>query len=193
MKHMRHDGRAPAQGGSGDTRVAGTAPETPVTDAPQPVPDTSPDPMPALAPEPPAASGPTAPPEPTESTESAELTGPTDPTGTAAPTDQAAPAAAPTAASGPAAGAERLFDPAEAERFRERWHEVQSAFVDDPGGAVRRADELAAEAAEALGRALAARRRSLSDGLDGGAGADTERLRLALRGYRDLLDRVCAG
>ncbi|MEU8341428.1 hypothetical protein AB0C74_07020 [Spirillospora sp. NPDC048832] len=166
-----------------------------MTDAPQPVPDTSPDPMPALAPEPPAASGPTAPPEPTESSESAELTGPTDPTGTAAPTDQAAPAdqAAPTAASGPAAGTERLFDPAEAERFRERWHEVQSAFVDDPGGAVRRADELAAEAAEALGRALAARRRSLSDGLDGGAGADTERLRLALRGYRDLLDRVCAG
>ncbi|MFG1855256.1 hypothetical protein ACGFJT_25740 [Actinomadura geliboluensis] len=98
----------------------------------------------------------------------------------------------PLAAPGPAAVPDGLFDPAETERFRERWREVQSAFVDDPGAAVRRADELAAEAAEALGRAIAAHRRALSDGLDGGGQADTERLRLALRGYRDLLDRVCA-
>ncbi|MFF4234616.1 hypothetical protein ACFYYL_01990 [Actinomadura geliboluensis] len=137
------------------------------------------------APEPPVADAPepvpdTAPdPMPAVKPEPAADTGPTADTG-------------PLAAPGPVAAPDGLFDPAETERFRERWREVQSAFVDDPGAAVRRADELAAEAAEALLRAIAAHRRALSDGLDGGGQADTERLRLALRGYRDLLDRVCA-
>lgn len=85
-----------------------------------------------------------------------------------------------------------LFDPAEAERFRERWREVQSAFVDDPGGSVRRADELASDAVEALGHAITARRRALAEELRDGGHGDTERLRRALRGYRDLLDRVFA-
>ncbi|WP_067803125.1 hypothetical protein [Actinomadura formosensis] len=85
-----------------------------------------------------------------------------------------------------------LFDPAEAERFRERWREVQSAFVDDPGDSVRRADELASDAVESLGRAITARRRTLSEELQDGGHGDTERLRQALRGYRDLLDRVFA-
>ncbi|MEV4677793.1 hypothetical protein AB0K34_39595 [Actinomadura sp. NPDC049382] len=108
------------------------------------------------------------------------------------PVPDTAPDPMPAVKPEPAAVPDGLFDPAETERFRERWREVQSAFVDDPGAAVRRADELAAEAAEALGRAIAAHRRALSDGLDGGGQADTERLRLALRGYRDLLDRVYA-
>ncbi|GAA4225744.1 hypothetical protein GCM10022254_08330 [Actinomadura meridiana] len=81
--------------------------------------------------------------------------------------------------------------PDEAERLRKRWHEVQSGFVDDPDGAVRRADELASDAVDALGHAIAAHRRTLSE--DGAADRerpDTERLRQALRGYRDLLNRV---
>ncbi|MEU5995590.1 hypothetical protein ABZ806_42000 [Spirillospora sp. NPDC047418] len=113
-----------------------------------------------------------------------------DPMPAADPRPEPAPAAAPDPA--PPAAPDALFDPAETERFRERWRDVQSAFIDDPGDCVRRADELAAEAVDALGRALAAHRRTLSGALEGGGNADTERLRLALRGYRDLLDRICA-
>ncbi|WP_051712412.1 hypothetical protein [Spirillospora albida] len=87
---------------------------------------------------------------------------------------------------------ERLLDPSDSERFRQRWREVQSGFVDDPAEAVRRADELAGEVTDALGRAVAAHRRALSEAPAPGRDErpDTERLRLALRGYRDLLDRV---
>jgi hypothetical protein len=35
----------------------------------------------------------------------------------------------------------RELDPAERERFDERWHSVQSRFVDDPKGAVIEADD----------------------------------------------------
>lgn len=84
----------------------------------------------------------------------------------------------------------KLLDPAEAERFRERWREVQSAFVDDPGESVRRADGLASDAVDALGRAIAAHRRALLEGLGRQERDDTERLRLTLRAYRDLLDRI---
>ncbi|WP_149258673.1 hypothetical protein [Actinomadura sp. K4S16] len=100
------------------------------------------------------------------------------------------PGAAPGAASGGAP--EKLFDAAEAGRLRERWHEVQAAFVDDPGESVRKADGLASEAVDALARSLAAQRRSLTEELDGGGQPDTERLRLTLRRYRDLLDRIFA-
>ncbi|GAA1804981.1 hypothetical protein [Actinomadura chokoriensis] len=105
-----------------------------------------------------------------------------------------APAPVPRPARGPAPAAvpDALFDPAETERFRERWRDVQSAFIDDPGASVRKADELAGEAVDALGRAIAAHRRTLSGALEGDGPADTERLRLALRGYRDLLDRIYA-
>jgi len=91
----------------------------------------------------------------------------------------------------PAEPSERFLDPGEAERLRKRWHEVQSGFIDDPGEAVRRADELASDAVDALGSAIAAQRRTLSeDGTADRERPDTERLRLALRGYRDLLNRV---
>ncbi|MBT2213236.1 hypothetical protein [Actinomadura sp. NEAU-AAG7] len=85
-----------------------------------------------------------------------------------------------------------LLDPAEAGRFKERWHRVQAGFVDDPAEAVRKADGLAEEITEALARALAEHRRKLSEPLgSGGDGTpDTERLRLALRSYRSLLDHI---
>ncbi|XRQ14692.1 hypothetical protein ACN3XK_28620 [Actinomadura welshii] len=140
--------------GAGDTHVAGPAPESPVMDAPEPVPDTAPDPIPAAG--------------------------------------ASSPAPAPSPGPAPAGAPAKLFDPADSERFRERWRDVQSEFVDDPGEAVRKADGLASEAVDALGRAIAEHRRALSDGLEGRERPDTERLRLALRGYRDLLDRIFA-
>ncbi|TDC97761.1 hypothetical protein [Actinomadura sp. 7K507] len=150
-------------GVSGDAHVAGPAPESPVLDAP----DTAPEPAPDTAPDPIPAPGP-------------------PPAG--APVRPASGTPAPVPAATPA----KLFDPAESERFRERWREVQSAFVDDPGESVRKADDLASDAVDALGRAIAEHRRTLSEGLGRREHADTEQLRLALRGYRDLLDRIFA-
>ncbi|QFG26579.1 hypothetical protein [Actinomadura sp. WMMB 499] len=94
---------------------------------------------------------------------------------------------------GPRALPGRLLDAAEADRLRARFRELQAAFVDDPRTAVRDADGLVTEAAEALARALAGHRGALADGMGTEASADapdTERLRLTLRAYRDLLDRV---
>ena len=39
----------------------------------------------------------------------------------------------------------RTLDPRERARFQEAWREIQSRFVDDPGGALREADLLIAE------------------------------------------------
>jgi hypothetical protein len=45
----------------------------------------------------------------------------------------------------------RPLDRNEVERFSDRWVKVQSQFVDDPGAAIRRADELLAEVMQARG------------------------------------------
>jgi len=83
---------------------------------------------------------------------------------------------------------EQFIETAEADRLRKQWSEVQAGFIDDPEGTVREADELAAEIVNALGRALAERKRSLDEhGRDG-----TEELRLTLRGYREFVDRMLA-
>ncbi|WP_141576219.1 hypothetical protein [Actinomadura sp. WMMA1423] len=209
-------------GTTDDQHVAGPAPAAPGAQAPETAPPTVPDPIPGRAPgrdtNPGAAparnANPAAAPvkdagalktpsqeanqarTPVNDTNTAKAsTRDTDPTGIpvqgtepkhAAPRKPGTPG---TAAGG---APDKLFDPAEAERLRQRWHEVQAAFVDDPGESVRKADALASEAVDALGRALAAQRRSLTEALDGGEQADTERLRLTLRRYRDLLDRIYA-
>ncbi|GAA0592791.1 hypothetical protein [Actinomadura livida] len=177
-------------GGTGDAHVAGPPPESPVLDAPETVPDTAPDRRPAA--------GGTAPsPSPTPSPSSG---GTPSPTGIPAPGEASSPGErpsgsgnrAPGRAPSPGGTPAKLFDPAESDRFKERWRDVQSAFIDDPGDSVRKADDLASEAVDALGRAIAEQRRRLSEGLADRDDADTERLRLALRGYRDLLDRIFA-
>ncbi|MBO2453315.1 hypothetical protein J4573_39900 [Actinomadura barringtoniae] len=83
---------------------------------------------------------------------------------------------------------EQLIASADADRLRRRWSEVQAGFIDDPAGSVQRADELAGEIVNALGQAIAERKRSLDDhGRD-----DTEQLRLTLRAYREFVDRMLA-
>ncbi|MCP2342358.1 hypothetical protein [Actinomadura rupiterrae] len=93
-------------------------------------------------------------------------------------------------ASGVSGGA--LLAEAEAGRFRERWREVQTGFVDDPSEAVRQADELAAEVVNAIGQALTARKHELDERwrTEKDGPSDTERLRQALRAYRTLVDRM---
>ncbi|TMQ89663.1 hypothetical protein ETD83_38950 [Actinomadura soli] len=189
MEHRRPEDRPPGPGGgltaderaraagtadpgaAGDTRVAGPAPKPPVLDAPGTATETS-----GTATE-------------TPGTATEPLVPAKKPRVAAPPPEVPAKHSPPAGRSAPVESPGRLLDPAEAERFRERWREVQSGFVDDPGEAVRRADGLASDAVDALGHAIAAHRRSLAEGA-AKDGPDTERLRLALRGYRDLLNRV---
>ncbi|SNS53985.1 hypothetical protein [Actinomadura mexicana] len=187
-------------GTTDDRHVAGPHPTAPGTQAPETVPDTVPDPVPAhrgtdRTRTPVRDAGAIKTPS-QEANQAQPSTRDTDPTGIPVPGTEPEHAASPKpgAAPGAAAGGvkEKLIASGEAERFRERWHEVQAAFVDDPGESVRKADGLASEAVDALAQALAKHRRSLTEALDGGEPADTERLRLALRGYRDLLDRIFA-
>ncbi|WBB66757.1 hypothetical protein [Micromonospora sp. WMMD812] len=82
-----------------------------------------------------------------------------------------------------------LFDADTAQGFRDRWRDVQLRFVDDPRAAAGDAQALVEEAMEALSAALAAQRTALG-GWQGAGSADTEELRMAVRRYRDFLDRV---
>jgi hypothetical protein len=111
-------------------------------------------------------------------------------TDTSTITDNGAPPAADTAGE----QIEHLIDPAESDRFHAAWREIQSGFVDDPRDAVHQASTLAEEVLNALSTALKSRVQAVEEGWQGGDGAaDTERLRIALRGYRALLDQVLAG
>ncbi|MCZ7418753.1 hypothetical protein O7605_04375 [Verrucosispora sp. WMMA2121] len=87
------------------------------------------------------------------------------------------------------AGAATLFDDATAQGFRDRWRDVQLRFVDDPRAAAGEAQSLVEEAMEALSAALAAHRDKLGGWQEAGS-SDTEQLRVAVREYRDFLDRV---
>ncbi|GIJ80792.1 hypothetical protein SAMN05443287_10388 [Micromonospora phaseoli] len=87
------------------------------------------------------------------------------------------------------AGAATLFDEPTAQGFRDRWRDVQLRFVDDPKAAVGEAQSLVDEAMEALSAALAEHKNKLG-GWQEAASADTEQLRVAVREYRDFLDRV---
>ncbi|MET8121695.1 hypothetical protein [Micromonospora sp. NPDC005189] len=88
-----------------------------------------------------------------------------------------------------AAEAAALLDADTAQAFRDRWRDVQLRFVDDPQGAAAEAQALVEEAIQALASALAAQKTTLGGWQDAGS-ADTEQLRVAVRRYRDFLDRV---
>jgi hypothetical protein len=80
-----------------------------------------------------------------------------------------------------------LFDQDPAE-VQARWRELQTSFVDDPGDAVQRAEGLVEEVVETLTSSLTARTGELRERWKGAG--DTEQLRLALRDYRVVLERL---
>ncbi|MEV4116412.1 hypothetical protein [Nonomuraea sp. NPDC049695] len=82
-----------------------------------------------------------------------------------------------------------LFDQ-DPDQVQARWRELQTAFVDDPGEAVRRADGLVGEVVEALTSSLTSRTDSLRDRWKDADSTDTEQLRLALREYRSVLESL---
>jgi hypothetical protein len=96
------------------------------------------------------------------------------------------PVTTPVAATTPAeTGALQFFPAADTQPLRDRWRDVQLRFVDDPKGATAEASGLVDEAVDKLSEALREHRGSYAKGTD-----DTEALRVELRGYRDILDRL---
>jgi hypothetical protein len=74
-------------------------------------------------------------------------------------------------------------------RFRAEWHEVKAEFVDDPVTALTRAHDLLTAAVNELSGSLLAERDEL-DPLRTTSTPDTESMRMAMRGYREFLDRI---
>lgn len=89
----------------------------------------------------------------------------------------------------PAASIAALWSADTVDGFRSRWREVQLHFVDDPRGAATEAQSLVAEVIDALSTTVAAQKSDL-DGWASAEGGDTEELRMAVRRYRDFMDRV---
>ncbi|MDX3224780.1 hypothetical protein [Streptomyces sp. ME19-01-6] len=85
-----------------------------------------------------------------------------------------------------------VLPPSEHDELTHRLRHAVSEFVDAPRGAVEEADLLLDELSARLTTLLADRRRTLREAWsDEGAGtARTEDLRLAMRGYRNVLERL---
>lgn len=89
-----------------------------------------------------------------------------------------------------------LLAAGESDRLGERLHHAVTGFVDAPRASVEEADRVLEEISARFTDAVAHRRRTLRSswqeaGPDGGApSTDTEQLRLALRDYRELADRL---
>lgn len=112
-----------------------------------------------------------------------------------------APGAAGTAPDGRAAASaptprhagepESLLGNGEREQLADRLQTATTTFVDSPRGAVQEADKVLDEAVRYLTEALDERHRLLRAALRGsGDEGDTEELRLALRQYRELTERL---
>ncbi|MFG2131629.1 hypothetical protein ACGFNV_27945 [Streptomyces sp. NPDC048751] len=92
----------------------------------------------------------------------------------------------------------RLLSHDEADKLALQLHHAVSGFVDGPKGAVEEADHVLEEIASRFTEAVTRRRRTLRgawQSTEGGEGkptttTDTEQLRLALRDYRELAERL---
>ncbi|MFD9945505.1 hypothetical protein ACFWYW_49205 [Nonomuraea sp. NPDC059023] len=71
-------------------------------------------------------------------------------------------------------------------QIADRWRDVQAGFVDDPRAAVERADDLLEELLQDVTRQAGEMRESWK------SQQDTEQLRLALREYRSVMERLMA-
>ena len=78
----------------------------------------------------------------------------------------------------------------DSQRFRTRWNEVQTGFVDEPRKAVEQADGLVAELMKRLAEGFANERATLEKHWHEGNDVSTEDLRQALQRYRSFFDRL---
>src|SRR5947209_19082553 len=84
-----------------------------------------------------------------------------------------------------------LVDHASMSEFDRRWHMVQADFVDDPRRAVGEAGKLMAELMDHIAKNLRQHGSDLGKKRDGGS--DTEAMRLEMRRYKDLMNRLLHG
>ncbi|MEV8422589.1 hypothetical protein [Streptomyces niveus] len=118
---------------------------------------------------------------------------PTRPTVRPATSAATAPGRAPEATP---AQAPRLIPQDECDKLNLRLQEALSTFIDGPRRSVEEAADVLEDAAKRLTAALAERPRALRDSWDAhgagsdGSAADTEDLRLVLRSYREVTERL---
>jgi hypothetical protein len=80
----------------------------------------------------------------------------------------------------------------DAEGFRARWTDVQTAFVDSPRQSVEQADALVAEVMQHLAKTFADERSELERQWDRGDDIATDDLRTAFQRYRSFFERLLA-
>lgn len=78
----------------------------------------------------------------------------------------------------------------ERRRFRQRWDSIQTSFVDEPRDSVREADGLVEALTDVIERRFEEERRHLEEKWEEGESVSTETLRVTLRRYRSLFDRL---
>ena len=83
-----------------------------------------------------------------------------------------------------------VFDAESATSYRLRWSSILTEFVDDPHRAVEDADRFVADVAQAFASSVESRRQSLSSAWEHDGHDQTEELRLTMRQYRMLVDRI---
>jgi hypothetical protein len=83
-----------------------------------------------------------------------------------------------------------LFAQDESERFRSRWTEIQTGFVDRPRESVEQADRLVDDLMQRLTAQFGDERSRLEAQWDRGDDASTEELRVALTRYRSFFERL---
>jgi hypothetical protein len=83
-----------------------------------------------------------------------------------------------------------LFSQNESSNFRNRWTEIQAAFVDEPRRAVEQGDALVADVIKRLASSFADERSKLEGQWGRGDNVSTEDLRVALQRYRAFFDRL---
>jgi len=85
-----------------------------------------------------------------------------------------------------------LFDTEASKDLQERWLNIQTAFVDEPGKAVEQAEALVGEVMTQLTESFARERRDLQARWSGHDDVSTEDLRQAIRRYRSFFNRLLA-
>ena len=86
-----------------------------------------------------------------------------------------------------------VFAPESAQSFRVRWSSIQAGFIDDPRNAVQDADRFVADVVQSFTAGVEARRRALTSAWEQDGHSGTEELRLTMRQYRALVDRILLG
>ena len=78
------------------------------------------------------------------------------------------------------------------DKLRAEWEAIQTAFVDDPRGAVKDADKLVASAIQQLADSFSEQRAKLEHEWSKGNEVSTENLRQVIRQYRAFFHRLLA-